>query len=297
MRLGRLVFAGQAINHVAGGLDFLHRPDALAAAPDIAPGLGLLVAAGPEVHLRRIALRQVFRIEAGPHDGGAQIVAVHPGEEVGVEDVVAGRLHDHLLVALLGIGFLRGDEGRADIGEVGAHGLGAPDSGAVGDGAGQGHRPVEPGADVLDQGEGGQGAGMAPGPGRDRDQAVGAFFDRLAGEAVGDHVMQGDAAVGMDGRVQVLAGAQGGDDHRRLPFHTKLEIFFEAVVGLVDDLIDRIGRRRRIRMVAVPGRQLLGNPVQPFVQHGDRPGVQGRERADDAGLALGDHQLGSRDDE
>ena len=39
--------------------------------------------------------------------------------------------------------------------------------------------------------------GMAAGAGRDRDQAVGALLDRLAGEAVVDHVVQHDAAPAM----------------------------------------------------------------------------------------------------
>ena len=68
-------------------------------------------------------------------------------------------------------------------------------------------------------------------------------------------------------------------------------------VGAVDDLVDRIRRRRRLGMVAVPGGQLLGDPVQPFVEQALRPRVQRREGADDPRLALGDDQVRVGDDE
>jgi hypothetical protein len=50
-------------------------------------------------------------------------------------------------------------------------------------------------------------------------------------------------------------------------------------------------------MVPVPGGQLLLDPVQPLVEQALRPGIERREGADDAGLALGDDQVRAGDDE
>src|SRR5205823_12524671 len=42
--------------------------DALARAPDVAPGFGFRVAAGAEIHLRLVGDRQILRIETGGGD-------------------------------------------------------------------------------------------------------------------------------------------------------------------------------------------------------------------------------------
>src|SRR6185312_17506561 len=97
--------------------------DALAGAPDFLPGLWLGALArrvGTEAHFRGIGGRQIVGIHAGRDDRRLQIIAVYAGEQVGINDVFRGRGRDHLLVALHRIGFLGGDEGGADIGEVGA---------------------------------------------------------------------------------------------------------------------------------------------------------------------------------
>ena len=59
----------------------------------------------------------------------------------------------------------------------------------------------------------------------------------------------------------------------------------------MDDLVDRIRRGRRLRMVAVPGGELLGDPVQPFVEQALRPRVERGEGTDDPRLALGDDEV------
>ena len=66
---------------------------------------------------------------------------------------------------------------------------------------------------------------------------------------------------------------------------------------LVHDLVDREGRRLALGVVAVPGRQRLGDLGQPLVELLGRARVERRHRADDAGLALRDHELGVADDE
>ncbi len=65
----------------------------------------------------------------------------------------------------------------------------------------------------------------------------------------------------------------------------------------MDDLIDGKGRCRSVRIVAIPRRQFLGNAVQPLVEQCLRSGIERGESPDDSRLALGDHQIGHRDDE
>ncbi|MDT4817543.1 hypothetical protein FQZ97_506220 [compost metagenome] len=222
---------------------------------------------------------------------------MHAGEEVAVDDVVGGALDDAAFVVLGGVGLFAGDEGRADVGEVGTHGLGGQDGAAGGDGAGQGQGAIEPLAEFLDQRERALHPGMATGPGGDGDQAVGAFLDGLAGERVVDHVMQDHAAVGMGRRIDVLAGPQRGDDDRHLVLHAERHVVLQAVVALVHDLVDRERRRRLVGVGAVVGVEGLGDLGQPVLQQGGGPGVERRHGADDPGLALLDHQLGVADDE
>ncbi len=71
----------------------------------------------------------------------------------------------------------------------------------------------------------------------------------------------------------------------------------EAVVGPVDDLVYRKGRRWALRMLPVMLRQRLVDLVQPLVELGRRPRVQRRKASDDACLALGNDQVGVGDDE
>src|SRR5690606_23618020 len=84
-RAGRGVLRGEHVDEFRGRAHGVDHADALAAAPDLLPGLGL---AGLEVHLARIARRQVVGIEPGGGDRSPQVVAMHAGEQVRVDDVV-----------------------------------------------------------------------------------------------------------------------------------------------------------------------------------------------------------------
>ncbi len=66
---------------------------------------------------------EIIGVETGGGDRRPQIIAVNAGEEIGVDDVGGAAVDDRLLVAGGRVGFLGRDEGRADIGEVGARGL------------------------------------------------------------------------------------------------------------------------------------------------------------------------------
>src|SRR5215813_14624310 len=118
----RLVLGLEPGHDLGGGRSVEDLADALARAPDVAPRLHLGVAARAEIHLALVGHRQVFGIEAGRGDAALEIVAVHAGEQVGVDDLLARRLDDALLVGVAGIGLAARREARADtradIGEV-----------------------------------------------------------------------------------------------------------------------------------------------------------------------------------
>ena len=122
---------------------------------------------------------------------------------------------------------------------------------------------------------------MAARAGGDGDDPVGAFLDRLAREAVVDHVVERDPAPGVDRLVELDPRAERGDDDRHLPFRADLHVLLEAVVGAVDDLVDRERRRRALGMIAVPRRERFGDLVEPFVEQRGRARVERRKAADD----------------
>ena len=101
----------------------------------------------------------------------------------------------------------------------------------------------------------------------------------------------------VDGVVDVGARAQRGDDDGHLVLRADLHVVLEAVVALVHDLVDRERRGRRLGMRLVVRGERLGDLGQPVVEQLGRARVERGHRADDAGLALRDHQLGVADDE
>jgi len=176
----------------------IQRPDA--AAPNILPRLGL---ARAEIHGGRVGPRQIVRIEPGGHQARLQIVAVHTGDEVGIDDAAGAALHDGLLIRRVGICLRGGDERGADIAQIRPHRLRRQHGAARRDGARQRHRAIEPGTDFLDQRKGRQRSGMPPGPGRHRHQPIRTLFDSLTCKPVIDHVMHDDAAIGVHGSIHL----------------------------------------------------------------------------------------------
>ena len=235
-------------------------------------------------------------IETRRDDRGPQVIAVNPGEQIAVDDVRSGIFGDRLLVAGHGIGLRGGDPGAAHIGEIGAQRLGRQDRTAAGDRPGQRHRPGKPGADFLHQCERRLHPGMAASPRSHRNQAIGALVDRLARIAIVDDVMQHQPAPAVYRCIDLGLRAQRGDDHGHLVLFAQRKILLQPVVGAMDNQIDCERRGRRLGMQAIMRGQFLGDAVQPFVELGRGPRVQGRETADNARLALGNDQFRSRDD-
>src|SRR3546814_11370065 len=101
----------------------------------------------------------------------------------------------------------------------------------------------------------------------------------------------------MDRLIEFLARAGRGDRDRHLPLGAGRDVRLEPVVRFMDDLVDRIGRREAVGIVAVPRGEFLGDLVQPFVEERLRTGVERGEAAADASLALRDAAFGTRYDE
>ena len=77
-----------------------------------------------------------------------------------------------------------------------------------------------------------------------------------------------------------------------LYFAHSCHVVLEPVVALVHDLVDGKRRGRCLGMRAVVRGQRLGDLGEPVVEQLGRTRVERRHRADDAGLALRDHQRG-----
>ncbi len=138
---------------------------------------------------------------------------------------------------------------------------------------------------------------MAAGPGAHQDQAVHAGLQRLFSVADRGHVVEYLAAPVMYAFDQVARRAQAGDDERHAVAGAYGQVLFQAVVGLVDDLVDRERRHGRSGVgLAVRGQAGL-DFVQPIGQQALRARVQRGKRTHDAAGALRHHQLGVGHDE
>ena len=222
---------------------------------------------------------------------------MHAGEEVGVDDLLAGGIDDALLVGFSGVTFLAGGEARAEIGEVGAHRLRCQHRGAVRDRAREQDAAIVELAHFRYQGERRQRAGMPARAVADQDQPVDARLQGALGMLhVGD-VMEHQAAVAVGRRHDIIGRAQRGDLNRHLVFLAEVDVVLQPVVGAVHDLVDGKGRHLLVGILGLMLGEFRRNALQPLFEHFLGPRVQRREGADDACLALFDHQVGIGHDE
>src|SRR5687767_12574109 len=96
----------QARHQFARGQYRIDDAYALPATPDVLPWL---LAVGAEVHHAGVTVRQCVGVQPGRGDRAAQVVAVHAGEQVRINDVAAVAADDHLLVVVIGTRLFRGD--------------------------------------------------------------------------------------------------------------------------------------------------------------------------------------------
>src|SRR6218665_3450613 len=81
------IFAAQSRHQVGGAGDGIDAVNALSAAPDVLPGFS---GAAAEIHLARVGLGQVLRVQARSTDRWRQVVAMNAGEQGAVDDLVRG---------------------------------------------------------------------------------------------------------------------------------------------------------------------------------------------------------------
>lgn len=117
------------------------------------------------------------------------------------------------------------------------------------------------------------------------------------GEELVDDVVDAVAAIGVDGVIDFVAGAEAADDEWYFVFDDQFEVFFEAVVGFVDDEVDGEGGGGALGVGGVVCGEAFLDFGEPFVELFEWAGVEGWHGADDAGGALRHHQIGHGDDE
>ena len=183
----------------------------------------------------------------------------------------------------------RGDEGRADIGQIRPQELQRSNLPAFGDTAGHRDDAVEELADLRHEREGVEPSGVPARPRRQQHQAVRASRSGLLRMTQARHVREDQATVVMYRSNDRIRSADAGDHQRRTMAHNPFQIFGEALVGFMHDQVGRPGRA-----VARTGR---GDLRQPVVQRQGRPGVERRKPCSDPGPAGGNDQLGPRNQE
>ena len=114
---------------------------------------------------------------------------MHSGKQVAVHDVIGIGFHNGLLVSIGCARLFGRNEGRTNVGKVGAHRLRCQHGGTAGDGTTQCQRAVKPLPDFLDQRERAFQAGMPPRPGSNGDQSIRSLLDRFVGVLVVDNVV------------------------------------------------------------------------------------------------------------
>ena len=109
--------------------------------------------------------------------------------------------------------------------------------------------------------------------------------------------MQHHTAITVRSLVDVFACTQGGDDDGHLVFHTQGHVVFQAVIALVNNLIDGKRCRWLIGVGFVVSGQGFGDFNQPLFQLLSRSCIQSWHGAHHTRFALLDDQLGIADDE
>ena len=72
---------------------------------------------------------------------------------------------------------------------------------------------------------------------------------------------------------------------------SSLPIAKPSIIGIVNDLVDRVGCCRLVRISLVVSIQFFVDASEPLIQQFFRPGIQCRERTYDSGLALSNDQV------
>jgi hypothetical protein len=126
-------------------------------------------------------------------------------------------------------------------------------------------------------------------PGGDGDQTVDLRLCAFSRMSIADDVVEDESAVAVDRVDDLGVRRQREHDDRNAMPDDHVQIRCQTVVAAVGDQIDRV------RNFAAGEFRL--DPADVRVQVGRGARIQGRHRADDAGSALGDHEVGRGSDE
>ena len=130
-----------------------------------------------------------------------------------------------------------------------------------------------------------------------RDEPIDARFERLLRMPDLDDVMEDDPAVVVDAGHERRRRRKRGDHDRHPVREHNFEIRIEPLVRLVHDEIHRERWHSASRILIPEAGELALDAREPPIELVLRPRVERRKRADDAGLALLDHEIGPGDEE
>ena len=109
LNLGCSIFVAQPLNKFLSTGDPFDGSNALSLAPNFVLGLGLGPAAGKTQRIL-VVVRKIVGAEPGSAYRSHQVVGVHAGEHICLDDVVACSLDQRLLVFIACVGLVGRDE-------------------------------------------------------------------------------------------------------------------------------------------------------------------------------------------
>jgi hypothetical protein len=146
----------------------------------------------------------------------AQVVTVHAGKQVGIDDIPRSGFQYHLLVRGLSIGFLGGNKARAHIHHVHAQRLGGGDLLAFGYRPCQHQRAIVKLPDLRHKGERVEPSRMTACPMADQNQPIYPGIDGFSSVPQRGHVVKYQAAISVHLFDYPIGRMQAGDDQWHL---------------------------------------------------------------------------------
>ena len=269
-------------------------PDPLPRSPDIRPRP---LTIRREIHPPRLRPRQVVGVQPRRNQARPQIVPMHPGNGIRVNNARRRPLNDRLLIPRRRIRLRRRNERRPHISQIRPHRLRRQHRPARRNAPRKRQRPRKPPPDLRHQRKRRQRPRMPPGPRRHRNQPIRPLLDRLPRKPVIDHVMPHQRPAPMRRRIHLRPRPQRRDIDRHPVVHAHLQIRLQPPIAPMHNLVHRKRRRRPLRMPRIPIRQPILYPPDPNTQLRRRPRIQRRKTPHHPRRTLRNHQLRVRNNE
>ena len=164
---------------------------------------------------------------------------MHAREQRRVDDIPRVGIHNHFLITFNRQRFLGGDETRADVRQLAAHGLGRENTGAIGNRPRQHQRPTMNAPQFIHQRERIEIARVPARTAAHRDQTIDPGLQRFFRVTHFNHVVKHHAAVRVHARRQCRRRRQRGDDNGHLVREHDLHVMVEALVRFVQNEVNR----------------------------------------------------------